>query len=660
MTGTPRALALTPALWRRRLAASLAAVLVGTLALLARPAQANDDPPGRVGRITESRGQAWQWDPEGGEWVAVQRNRPVTSGDRLSVEGDGRLELRIGSTTVRLAGGTELEMRRLDDERIEMQLLNGSAAVRVRSPEVAREVEVVTDEGRFMPRRAGHYRIDRRDDGSTATTWSGTLRFESADSALAVPAGRSAEFWQEGPQRSTHYSWVESRRDEFSDWVARDSRDDDRSASAQYVSPEMTGWEDLDRHGRWETHPEYGALWYPAAVAPDWAPYRYGHWAWVSPWGWTWVDDAPWGFAPFHYGRWVMWGGRWCWAPGARVARPVYAPALVAWVGGPSVSVGVTVGAPPVVGWVPLAPREVYRPYYPKMVSAVYLRGVNAGHPNVPPPSPRVPPGPVMYTNQGVPGAVTVVPSNVLSARRPVAPAVAQVDVNVRNDLARQPAHRQEAPPPPSRPLAAPVGAVPAVGPGARPGGRAVAPLPPQSPAQAQVQPTAPPQGRQPAQPPVSARPQVTSPAGPQSPATPRPSNAPSAQPSPSVQPAAPGAEPRRERIPQRPGAVMQQPAQPQAGQVPAVRDRRGDEGRGAPGVRPAPVRVEPPRAVAPAQPAPAAPPAMPARPAMPAQPPAAREVQRVQIPQHPRQEQDRGRGNDERRQPTAPRNQNQ
>lgn len=650
MTGTPRALALTPALWRQRLAMGLAAVLVGAFALLARPAQASDDPPGRVGRITESRGQAWQWDPEGGEWVAVQRNRPVTSGDRLSVEGDGRLELRIGSTTVRLDGGTEIEMRRLDDERIEMQLFNGSAAVRVRSAEVAREVEVVTEEGRFMPRRAGHYRIDRRDDTSIATTWSGSLRFESADSALAVPAGRSAEFWHEGGQR-THYSWVESRRDEFSDWVARDNREDDRSASAQYVSPEMTGWEDLDRHGRWETHPEYGALWYPSVVVAGWAPYRYGHWAWVRPWGWTWIDDAPWGFAPFHYGRWVMWGGRWCWAPGVRVARPVYAPALVAWVGGPAVSVGVTVGPAPVVGWVPLAPREVYRPYYPKAVSAVYLRGVNAGHPTVQPPSPRVPPGPIMYTNQGVPGAVTVVPSNVLSARRPVAPAVAQVDVNVRNDLARQPAQRHDAPPPPTRLQAAPVGAVPAVGPGARPGGRAVAPPPPQSPVQSAVSPS----------------PQAPAQPGPQTTGPMRPQPGPAAQPGPQVQPgapASPGAEPRRERIPQRPGAVVPQPApSPQAmppapGQPPAVRDRRGDDGRGPQGARPAPVRVEPPRAAAPAQPAPPAQPAMPARPAMPSTPPAAREVQRVQIPQ--RAEHERGRGQDERRQPTAPRNQNQ
>jgi hypothetical protein len=46
-----------------------------------------------------------------------------------------------------------------------------------------------------------------------------------------------------------------------------------------------------------------------------WAPYRHGHWAHVMPWGWTWIDDALWGFVPFHYGRWAMLGGGWGWVP---------------------------------------------------------------------------------------------------------------------------------------------------------------------------------------------------------------------------------------------------------------------------------------------------------------------------------------------------------
>jgi hypothetical protein len=208
---------------------------------------------------------------------------------------------------------------------------------------------------------------------------------------------------------------------------------DERRAQAGHVSPEMTGAEDLDRWGHWDRHPDYGAIWYPSTVAVGWAPYRYGRWVWVRPWGWTWVDDARWGFAPFHYGRWVYWRNRWCWAPGTYVHRPVYAPAMVAWVGGPHFSVSVNVGGP-TVGWVPLAPREVYVPYY--RVSPVYIDRVNVNPrfttPGQHPPPARhhpqtIPTGPIAYTNQGVPGAVTVVPRDVLVRREPVARAVVQV-----------------------------------------------------------------------------------------------------------------------------------------------------------------------------------------------------------------------------------------
>ena len=82
-------------------------------------------------------------------------------------------------------------------------------------------------------------------------------------------------------------------------------RAEDQSVSAQYVSRDMTGYEDLDRNGTWSDDPEYGHVWAPTNVASDWAPYRYGRWVWVEPYGWTWIDDAPWGFAPFHYGRWA-------------------------------------------------------------------------------------------------------------------------------------------------------------------------------------------------------------------------------------------------------------------------------------------------------------------------------------------------------------------
>ncbi|HEY2202698.1 MAG TPA: DUF6600 domain-containing protein, partial [Solirubrobacteraceae bacterium] len=148
----------------------------------------------------------------------------------------------------------------------------------------------------------------------------------------------------------------------------------------QYVADDTPGTYELDDNGRWQSTPEYGYVWTPAVVVASWVPYRYGHWVWISPWGWTWVDDAPWGYATFHYGRWVFLRGSWCWVPGPRPLRPVYAPALVAWTHGlPFTGPG---AAAPVVGWFPLGPHEVYAPAY--RVSDGYLRNVNTANTTVP------------------------------------------------------------------------------------------------------------------------------------------------------------------------------------------------------------------------------------------------------------------------------------
>jgi hypothetical protein len=378
------------------------------------------DLPGRVGRVAEIEGTVWMRDgddPDEREWVAARRNRPLTERDHLATDNDGRAELHIGSSTLRIGPATEIEFVELDDERVSVAVLRGSVALRVRSDDVADELTLVADDGRLRPLRAGHYRLDVEPASSFAHAWSGEARFEGPDSALVIGAGQRAEFWRESDGR-THYSWAREGSDDFGAWALGRDRDEMRYAGSRYVSPEMTGAVELDRYGRWDRHPEYGSIWYPQSVGAGWAPYRDGHWAWVAPWGWTWVDDAPWGFAPFHYGRWVNWQGRWGWTPGGYVARPAYAPALVAWLGGGNVSVGISIGGP-TVGWVPLAPFEVYRPYY--AYSPRYWQRINPGVRYEPRP---VRTGPVMYTNQGVPGGVTVVPSNVLRERAPVARSV--------------------------------------------------------------------------------------------------------------------------------------------------------------------------------------------------------------------------------------------
>jgi hypothetical protein len=384
--------------------------------------------PTRAARLVTPQAGVWVYDTEQGHWVEGGRNRALTEGDRVQTDRDARAELRLGSTDLRLAGASEIEFDRLDDERTVVKLLRGSLALRLRSGEAARETSVVTGEGRWWPERAGHYRIDRDHEATSATVWAGGLsadpRGDDSSQKFQVRQGQRVEVYLQMPERAPVVSWSSPAADRFGDWALAEAAQGDRSASQRYASPEMTGIDDLDRHGRWERHPDYGMVWTPLSVSIGWAPYRHGRWYWHARWGWTWQDDAPWGFAPFHYGRWVHWGNRWCWWPGQMVARPVFAPALVAWVGGSHGGVSLTIGGGSAVGWLPLAPYDLYVPHF-RHHHGYYERVNRPYRPHQPggpgrEPVPPVPTGPIMYGNKGVPNAVTVVSSDVLRQRQPV------------------------------------------------------------------------------------------------------------------------------------------------------------------------------------------------------------------------------------------------
>ena len=419
-------------------------------------AQSAGDPPSRAARLSDAEGQVWLYSSDSDEWVTVARNRPLTTGDRIATDNGARAEITLGTTTLRLDAATELEIARLDDTRYSVRLRGGSVAARLRNPQSLGEFEMLTDEGRFRIQAVGRYRFDRFDLTSDVTVYGGQAIYEARNTALPVTAGQHAQFWLDSagvPQ----YAIVPPARDAFAGWNDDRDRAEDRivTATTRYVSPEMTGAEDLDRYGQWEQTPEYGALWVPRSVAADWAPYTTGHWAWVRPWGWTWVDDAPWGFAPFHYGRWVYHRNVWCWAPGSYVARPVYAPALVAWIGGPRVGVSISVGAGAPVGWFPLAPREVYVPAY--RASPRYVQQVNVTHvTNVTNITTIVnnrngEADRRDFANRKYAHAVTFVPAEVMTRRQPVAPAAARFrnDPQVRALVAdnAQPAPVLTAPP---------------------------------------------------------------------------------------------------------------------------------------------------------------------------------------------------------------------
>ena len=408
------------------------------LLLSVAPMLASADPPGRVGRVSHVSGDVALRAADADDWEDAPLNRPVTGGDRLSTGPRSRAEVRIGSSAVRLDGDSDLAFSRLDDERIGLRLDRGSASLRVRSREQAGDYVIEAPGATLLPLEPGRYRLDAGRDGGALTVFEGSMRFEAASTSLTVRPGDRLEF-SDGVRRLVRNA--EPRRDDFDDWALARDRRDESSRSARYVSPEMTGYEDLDDYGTWRDTDDYGPVWMPRGLPVDWAPYRTGRWVWIEPWGWTWVDEMPWGFAPFHYGRWALVGGAWAWAPGAVVARPVYAPALVAWVGSPGWSVSLAVGSVAAVGWFPLAPREVFVPAY--KCSTAHLRSVNITHvTNIT----RITGAGdidvtrIRYKHRDHPRAVTVVPARTLAEGRHVGREA--VPVRERRELADLPATR--------------------------------------------------------------------------------------------------------------------------------------------------------------------------------------------------------------------------
>ena len=351
------------------------ALIVASAAFLA----AQTDPPGRVGRLNYMDGPV-SFQPAGvNDWEDASINRPLIPGDNIWVGDRGRSELHVGSTALRLGANTAFQFLNLDDQGVQIRLSEGTLTIRVRNFAQNQAFEVDTPNVAFTVVRPGEYRIDANPDSQSTVITVRDGEGEVTGGGDTFPVYARQQVVVRGSDQITYNLASAPGADAWDQWCSSRDRREDQSPSARFVSREVAGYDDLDQYGRWDNQPGYGNVWMPTSVAAGWAPYHDGHWAWIAPWGWTWVDEAPWGFAPYHYGRWATFGGRWGWIPGPYDATPVYAPALVAWIGGgrggSGFSLSFSIGTVAAVGWFPLGPREPYFPSY--QASRGYFTRVN-------------------------------------------------------------------------------------------------------------------------------------------------------------------------------------------------------------------------------------------------------------------------------------------
>jgi len=329
------------------------------------PPEPPDQPGPPVARLGVINGDASVRRGDSGEWVAAVLNAPLMAGDSVSVAPGGSVEMQLDyANFVRIGGDSEVRISQLDNGRQQIQVSRGLVTWRVlrdaNGP--GPQSELSTPAVAVHPQRLSAVRVEVAADGATrivvrkgdaeVSTPRGTERIHEGNMMLVRGAA-------DDPEYQVVYAPARDGWDGFND--QRDSYLE-RAQSNRYVSPDIDGAEDLDANGRWGYDPSYGNVWTPN-VPPGWAPYQDGQWAWGDDYGWTWIDSEPWGWAPFHYGSWYFRTGLgWSWFPGQRYGHYWYHPAMVGFFGfGGGVGIGFGFGN---IGWVPLAPFEIFHPWY--------------------------------------------------------------------------------------------------------------------------------------------------------------------------------------------------------------------------------------------------------------------------------------------------------
>jgi hypothetical protein len=378
--------------WLASTSLSLSAAAVPALAQPAPPPGAaapnenGGDPPALAGRLSEITGTVTTHAAGADQWIPAAQNLPVTSGNAYWTEPQASATIEIGDDVVVMDGGTELDVTTLDQHDFTVVAPQGAIFLGLRDLPDGQSLTINTPRGAVAITQPGEYEIISGDtnDPTSVTVVAGEAHLTATGVNLDIRAQQSATVTGDSTYQG---AVVAMQQDQFlQTQLARfqPPRQSPPPAVAQQVRY-MTGGQDLAQYGSWSQTQQYGQLWYPNNVPADWAPYRDGHWAYIAPWGWNWVDSQPWGFAPFHYGRWINDGGRWGWMAGAPGVvygggYPVYAPALVGFVGVPGallggIGFGVGFGVGVGVGWFPLGFRDPFVPWY--HVSNGYFANIN-------------------------------------------------------------------------------------------------------------------------------------------------------------------------------------------------------------------------------------------------------------------------------------------
>lgn len=342
---------------------------------MAMPAWAADSPAPLIGRVSAVTGGA-ATRTAAGDWADSLVNDPIAAGMSVRTTAQGTARLRVGADTVALAPDSNIDVPQVNTSGVQIVLHQGRVGVRLSAADPTHTIEIDTPRGGVWLLVPGDYDVSAGDQKtpSRVAVLDGSARIVGKGLDKTVATGDAAMLSGTDPVVATA---AVASPDDFTAWWRPAAGNQADAQVLHHLPVAMTGYDALDGNGSWDTVSGYGAVWFPNNLPQNWAPYRFGHWHWVAPWGWTWVDDMDWGFAPSHYGRWALLPGpdgvteRWGWVPGKSVDHPAYMPAAVAFLGTAGIGLSYPDASGPAVGWFPLAPGEAYWPTYTRDIAAI-------------------------------------------------------------------------------------------------------------------------------------------------------------------------------------------------------------------------------------------------------------------------------------------------
>ncbi len=289
-----------------------------------------DEPAARVARIKFIEGDAQLKRIDGEEWEKAALNLPMVEGDELQTFEGARVEIQFDNETyLRMDENSIVKIVSLGDEGTALSISRGTALFSVLTFDTdAGYLEIDAPQTTVAITGEGKYRIDAGDEFDrtvSVSVWDGgTARLYTLDSGFSLKNDQTATMNLDGTYAG---KWEVARSlqsfNDFDQWSA--DRDDLISKSladahyGKYYDSNIYGADELNDNGSWQYDNSYGYLWrpYDRAISGynDWSPYRYGHWRWLPYYGWTWVNDEPWGWSTYHYGRWIFLNGHWFWTP---------------------------------------------------------------------------------------------------------------------------------------------------------------------------------------------------------------------------------------------------------------------------------------------------------------------------------------------------------